>query len=199
MTSREKASTGAARAASALYVLLWPHKEALAKRWTDIVHGTYPFETVGFLRTHNDRFTNPVGYRTIDAAAALMEAIFSETPDEEAIKKAVEEIIRVRAIQDFSPETAVGVFFAMKEVIRDVIRNSGEASDDLMPALWELESRIDAVVLLAFGAYARSRETLHRLRVEETKRQNAQLVRLAERKAAKAASGISEVFDAKGE
>ncbi len=191
MTSREKTSTSAARAASALYVLLWPHKEAMIKRWTDIVHGTYPFQTVGFLRTGTDRFTNPVGFRTSDAAKALMETIFAEQPDEEAVKKAVEEIIRVRAIQDFPPETAVGVFFAMKEVIREVVRNSGEASDALLPALWEMESRIDAVVLLAFGAYARDREALHRLRVEESKRQHAQLLRLAEKKAAKRDSETS--------
>jgi hypothetical protein len=189
MISREKSSTGAARAQSALYVLLWPHKEAMAKRWSDVVHGTYPFETVGFLRTVGDRFTNPVGFRTEEAAKALMEAIFAETPDEEAIKKAVDEIIRVRAIQDFPPETAVGVFFAMKDIIRDVVRNSEDASAEIMPALWALESRIDAVALLAFGAYARSRETLHRLRVEETKRQYSQLLRLAEKKAANSDSG----------
>lgn len=191
MSSRENTSMDEARAATALYVLLWPHKKALAERWAAIVHGTYPFETVGFLRTNTDRFANPVGFRTGEAARALMEAIFLERPDEEAIKKAVEEIIRVRAIQDFPPETAVGVFFAMKDVIREVVRSSEDASGEIMPALWELESRIDAVALLAFGAYARNRETLHRLRVEESKRQYSQLLRLAEKKAAKSAEADS--------
>ena len=189
MSSRENASASAARATSALYVLLWPHKEAMSKRWVDVVHGTYPFETVGFLRTSKDRFANPVGFRTEEAAKAIMEALFSETPDESAIKAAVDEIIRVRAIQDFPPETAVGVFFAMKDIVRSVVAASEDSSAELMPALWALESRIDAVALLAFGAYARNRETLHRLRVEETKRQYSQLLRLSEKKAAKPDSG----------
>ena len=184
MFRRKKPSLDAARAESALHVLLWSHREAMARRWAGMVHGTYPFETVGFLRTVKDRFTNPVGFCTEEAAKALMEAIFAEAPDEEAIRKAVDEIIRVRAIKNFSPETAVGIFFAMKDIIRDVVVSAEDKSADCMSALWALESRIDAVALLAFGAYARNREALHRLRVEESQRKQAQLLRLAEKKAA---------------
>jgi len=191
MFRRKKPSleaTDAAGAENALQALLQPHREVMAKRWADVVHGTYPFKTVGFLRTAGDRFTNPVGFCTIDTSKALMEAIFAQVPDEETIKKAVGEIIRVRAIQDFSPETAVGIFFAMKDIVRDVVMSAKDKPADCMTALWALESRIDAVALLAFGAYARSREALHRLRVEESQRKQAQLLRLAEKKAARSDS-----------
>ncbi|MDL2207424.1 RsbRD N-terminal domain-containing protein [Desulfovibrio sp. OttesenSCG-928-M16] len=183
MNSETQASDDA-RAQTALLALLWPHKEAMEKRWIDTVHGTYPFDTVGFLRTHRDRFANPVGFRTEEAARTLLEVMFADTPDEAAISSAIEEIIRVRAIQDFSPEMAVGVFYAMKDILRDTVRKHGQL-EDVLPALLNMESRIDAVVLLAFGAYARSRETLHRLKVEEFKRQHSQIFRLAEKKAAK--------------
>jgi hypothetical protein len=182
--SSDKASTGTGRAETALYVALWPHKEAIIARWIEAVHGTYPFDTVGFLRTRKDRFANPVGYRTEEAAKALMEAVFSSEPDEEALRAAVDEIVRVRAIQDFTPEMAVGIFYAMKEIIRDTLYKQGGLRE-VIPALLALESRIDAVVLLAFGAYARFRETLHRMKVEEFKRQHSQIIRLAEKKAGK--------------
>lgn len=172
------------KAQTALFALLWPHKDAMEKRWIDTVHGTYPFDTIGFLRTRKDRFANPVGFRTEEAAKTLMDVMFSANPDESVVSAAVEEIVRVRAIQDFSPEMAVGVFYAMKEILRDTVREHGNAAE-LLPALLAMESRIDAVVLLAFGAYARSRETLHRLKVEEYKRQHSQIFRLAEKKAAK--------------
>jgi hypothetical protein len=174
----------AIRAATILYALLWPRKEAMTARWIETVHGTYPFDTIGFLRTRKDRFANPVGYRTEEAARRLMDVLFSESPDEEALRGAVDEIIRVRAIQDFSPEMAVGIFFALKDIVRDVVSGSGQGAE-VLPALLALESRIDAVALLAFGAYARCRETLHLLKVDEFKRQYAQIVRLAEKKAAK--------------
>ncbi len=169
---------------AAFYAALWPHKEAMSKRWVDTVHGTYPFETIGFLRTRKDQFANPVGYRTDEAAKALMGVIFSDTLDQEATLRAVEEIIRVRAVQDFSPEHAVGIFFAMKEIVRDTLAKIGQAREFLSELL-AVESRIDAVALLAFGAYARNRETLHRLKVQEYKRQHSQILRLAEKKAEK--------------
>lgn len=180
--SKKNTSANDNRSEIALTGLLWPHKEAMTSRWIDVVHGTYPFNTVGFLRTRKDRFANPVGYRTEEAAKALMEVVFTPEPDEEALGKAIDEIVRVRAIQDFSPETAVGVFYAMKEIVHDVLAESGRAAETL-PALWALESRIDAVALMAFGAYARSREKLHLLKVEEYKRQHSQVLRLAQRKA----------------
>ena len=180
----DRASLQAIQAATTLYAVLWPHKDAMAARWVDTVHGDYPFDTIGFLRTRKDRFANPVGYRTEEAARQLIEVLFSESPDEDALRCAVEEIIRVRAIQDFSPETAVGIFFALKEVVRDVVAQSGQAAG-VLPALLALESRIDAVALMAFGAYARCRETLHLLKVDEFKRRYSQILRLAEKNAAK--------------
>jgi hypothetical protein len=187
-------STFDAQAKSVLDTVLKANKEHIVSRWTEIVHGTYPFDTVGFLRTVKDRFSNPVGYRTEEAARALMEAIFHEEPDQDALNAAVEEIIRVRAIQDFPPEAAVGIIFAIKDIIRDVARRAAILAESA-PALFQLESRIDAVALLAFGAYARSRETLYRLKVDEFKRQHSQLLRLAERKAAKISSDKAETHN----
>lgn len=165
-------------AATALRALLLPHKEDLTRRWIEVVHGTYPFETIGFLRTRTDRFANPVGFRTAEAAGAVLEAIFAENVDEEALGKALEEIVRVRAVQDFPPETAVGVFFAVKDLLREAVRVADNAAECL-PALPDLEARVDAVVLMAFGAYTRCREKLFQMRVEETQRRYSQVLRLA--------------------
>ena len=181
--SADSQTLNAIKAGTALYSLLLPKREAMAARWIEIVHGTYPFDTIGFLRTRKDRFANPVGYRTEEAANALMDVLFADQPDEDSLRKAVDEIIRVRAVQDFAPETAVGVFFALKDIVRQVVEEANQLAE-VMPALLKLESRIDAVVLMAFGAYARFRETLHLMKVDEFKRLNSQILRLAEKKAA---------------
>ena len=181
--SADSQTLNAIKAGTALYSLLLPKRESMAARWVEIVHGTYPFDTIGFLRTRKDRFANPVGYRTEEAAKALMDVLFADQPDEDSLRKAVDEIVRVRAVQDFAPETAVGVFFALKDIVRQVVEESNQLAE-VMPALLKLESRIDAVVLMAFGAYARFRETLHLMKVDEFKRLNSQILRLAEKKAA---------------
>ena len=182
--SADTTSPDIIRAGTALYAQLWPQRETITARWIDVVHGTYPFDTIGFLRTRKDRFANPVGYRTEEAAAALVNVLFSENPDEAPLLAAVDEIMRVRAVQDFSPETAVGVIFALKDIVRRVVNDAG-CMAEVMPALLMLESRVDAVALMAFGAYARFRETLHIMKVDEFKRLNSQILRLAEKKAEK--------------
>ena len=182
--SADSHTLNAIKAGTALYSLLLPKREAMAARWIEIVHGTYPFDTIGFLRTRKDRFANPVGYRTEEAAKALMDVLFADQPDEDSLRKAVDEIIRVRAVQDFPPETAVGVIFALKDIVRRVVEEAGQVAE-AAPALLALESRIDAVALMAFGAYARFRESIHMMKVDEFKRQHSQILRLAEKKAAK--------------
>lgn len=166
---------------TALHEALLPYKNKIVERWTGVVHGTYPFDTVGFLHTKANQFANPVGYRTKETAETLVEMIFTTHPDVEKIGKAVDEIIQVRAIQEFSPETAVGIFFALKDILRDFLEQSGRM-DDCYMALLSIESRIDAVSLMAFGAYARYRERLHLIRVGEMRRDTSQIRRLVNKK-----------------
>jgi len=171
------------KAGTAFREVLSPQLESISERWKGLVHGTYSFDTIGFLRTKADPFANPVGQRTNAAASALLDLLFNERPDEDQIRKAIEEVMQVRSIQAFSPEAAAGIFFAMKDVVRQVIKASGRL-DECAPALLAFESRIDAVALIAFGAYARNREKLHLIRVDEIKRSVSQVRRLAERKGA---------------
>ncbi|MDR0826259.1 MAG: RsbRD N-terminal domain-containing protein [Desulfovibrio sp.] len=167
-----------------LLALLCPCREDLLRRWTEAFHATYPFAASGLLRSRKDRFANPVGFHTDEAAKALLDGLFSRNSDEESLRRAVEDIVRIRAVQDFSPEQAVGVFYAIKELLREKVMDSGRAAH-LMPALLLMESRVDAVILLAFGVYARCREKLCMQRVDEFKRRHSQILRLAEKKAAR--------------
>lgn len=162
---------------TALHEILLPYRDKIVECWIGVVHGTYPFDTVGFLHTKANQFANPVGYRTKETAEVLVDMVFTTHPDIEKIDKAVDEIIQVRAIQEFSPETAVGIFFALKEIIRDLLEKS-DRMDECYLALLSLESRIDAVSLMAFGAYARYRERLHLIRVGEMRRDTSQIRRL---------------------
>ena len=156
-------------------------RQEVQEKWKSMVHGTYPFDTVGFLHTNTNQFSNPVGYRTNEAAEAVVAMLLADTPDVEALGKAVDEIVQVRAIQTFSPEAAVGIFFGMKDILREMVEQS-EQPDAYRLGLQELESRLDAVSLMAFGVYARCREKLHILRVDEVKRSSSQLRRLMERR-----------------
>ncbi|MDL2307415.1 RsbRD N-terminal domain-containing protein [Desulfovibrio sp. OttesenSCG-928-C06] len=182
-------------------------KQLIIERWIAAVHGTYPFGTIGFLRTQQNPFVNPVGERTRLAAEAVVEVLLagkSLSEEEQGELTAVlDEFMRVRAIQDFSAEAAVGVFFALKQIVREALEDcpgwpgaanksaskaagnagAGEATvgKDFVGGLLAIESDVDALAMLAFGSYARHRDTLADLRVKEFKRRHSQIIRRAER------------------
>lgn len=181
LVSKKNNYAATSDATELLRKILWPVRESIANQWTQSIYGTYPFDTVGFLRTNTDQFANPVGYRTQASACVIIEMLFLQQPDQALLQQEIDEIMRVRSIQNFSPEIAVGIFFVLKNILREKIYDSGKI-EECFYAFLELESRIDAVGLMAFGSFARCRETLYSLRVDEVKRTTSQLVRLATKK-----------------
>jgi hypothetical protein len=91
------------------------------------------------------------------------------------VPEALEAIIRIRAVQDFSPAEAVGFVFLLKRAVREVLEGASSGS---LPANMqsELEARIDALALSAFEIYTRCREQLFEIRVREAQRRTAALL-----------------------
>lgn len=163
--------------------MLAEKQNELADKWSQAVSGTYPFGTVGFLRTKSDPFINPVGKRNNVTAEAFVAALLADEPDLEELSAVIDEFIRVRAIQEFSPEDAIGIVLALKPIIYEVL---GDKLTNYVKAhgLKEfqlLEGRIDALSLLSFGAYTRCREKVANMRIDEFKRRHSQIIRQAER------------------
>ncbi|MFV0421188.1 RsbRD N-terminal domain-containing protein [Oleidesulfovibrio sp.] len=160
--------------------ILIEHRELLIDKWTAQIHQTYPIDTVGFLRSQKDQFHNPVGDRTEKATAALFDMLTADGIDPEAAAPYLDDIIRVRAIQKFTPEQAVAVIYFLKSIVRESLKKQVE-ENNLYPQLLAFESQIDTMVLISFGIFAHCREKLHMMRAEEYKRRYAQLIRRAER------------------
>lgn len=159
---------------------LQKHRDTVIKEWVEVIYGTYPFDTVGFLRSQSNSFSNPVGAKTRKAAEAIVTALLAPTLESEDVSPAVDELIRVRAIQKFTPEQAMAVIFYLKNIIR---KHCKPALTDMAAyqALLEVESRIDSVALLGFRVYSECRDKVQQMRVDEFKRKHSQLIRRAER------------------
>ena len=146
---------------------------------------TYPEVTSKFLAKQKDRFRNPVGYAITQSIGPIYDQVVSAM-DTDQLLEALDGIIRIRSVQDFTPTETIGFVFQLKAVIRAVI-------DDRLrgPERWndlaELESRIDRVALLAFEKYTECRENLHRVRNREIE---SRAMKLLER--VKARSAISQ-------
>jgi hypothetical protein len=157
-----------------LVALLKENREAILKKWFERIIGSYPDVTSRFLAKQKDQFQNPVGYAITQSIGPIYDQVASAM-DTEQLLEALDGIIRIRSVQDFSPTETIGFVFQLKAVIRaevgDRIRGLEKWNE-----LGELESRIDRVALLAFEKYTECRENLHQVRNREVESRAARLL-----------------------
>ena len=131
----------------------------------------------GFSRksTGAKSFTLPADHLLKDQSAQLFDWLVS---DEEPVRArpSLEQICRLKAVAATNPSEALGFILDLKEIIRMVLRESGQA-DSLADGLTELDKRIDQLMLLAFDEYANCREQIMEIRLNEARRLSARVVR----------------------
>jgi hypothetical protein len=148
-----------------LATLLEENREAILGKWFELIAGTYPDVTSKFLAKQKDRFRNPVGYAITESIGPIYDQVVSAL-DADRLLEALDGIIRIRSVQDFTPTETIGFVFGLKGVIREVVGDQIRGPEKWND-LFDLESRIDRVALLAFEKYTECREQLHRVRNRE--------------------------------
>ncbi|HZP02673.1 MAG TPA: RsbRD N-terminal domain-containing protein [Terriglobia bacterium] len=138
--------------------------------WLETLFRSYPSLSVTSLLREKDPFRNPVGYRFREGVRVLTEELFGAM-DARRIASALENIVQIRAVQDFSPAQALGFVFASRKISREILCDSTED-------LRELDDRIDRLILAAFDLYVRCREKVHEVQLNETRRKVGLLERL---------------------
>jgi hypothetical protein len=140
-------------------------KSGIVKKWFDGVIATYPADTAQFLANQKDPFANPVGQTTLQNLEAILDQILSNA-DPQSIRELLDPIIRIRAIQDFTPAKAVGWIFDLKDIIRDTLA-LGAGNGKRLKELGRIDRRIDKLGLLAFDIYMHCREKIYDLKANE--------------------------------
>ena len=157
--------------------LLTDIRSKLVNRWLDRVMETYPTDATKFLRKQKDQFANPVGYTISKEIGNLFDAlIHAIDPDE--VTPILDRMIRIRAIQDFSPSQSLSFIFLLKNVVREELEKEIR-ENHLADELLVFDSKLDAVALLAFDIYMKCREKLYEMQVNETKTQVSRLLQRA--------------------
>jgi len=133
-------------------------KEAVVNEWLARTLRTYPSHTARFLHQEADPFRNPVGAALKQGLPALFDELVG-VMDAARIRMVLDSLVRIRAVQDFSPSQAVGFLFLLKDVLRE---------QGALPA--EFERRIDQMALTAFDLYMECREQIAEIKVSEARR-----------------------------
>lgn len=152
-------------------------RATLLGRWFQLVIDTYPPDTVQFLKRQKDAMANPVGSSTRDGLDGILKELAQGGPCER-FAPFLDRIIRIRAVQSFTPSQAVGFVPGLKGIIRDVLGKEIEEKG-LAPELTALDARIEELTLLAFDLYVACRDKLNEIRLNDEKRRLHMLLRRA--------------------
>jgi hypothetical protein len=159
---------------------VWEHLQiksaSILRKWSQLILDTYPADTARFLRNERDRFVNPVGYAVSHQVRTIYDELLHGM-DPERLDASLDEIIRIRAVQDFSPSEAVGAVFLLKQAVREEL--AGEiAAGGLCAGLVDFESRVDRLALMAFDIYVKCRDKVSEIRVNEVAAQRDMALRI---------------------
>lgn len=157
---------------------LLKEKGAILREWFDHVLGTYPPETAKFMKREPNQFANPVGHTIHHGLEGVLEELL-QGMDADKMSSSLDQVIRIRAVQGFSPSQALAFIFHLKDIIRERLKDEIRASQVSPSELEDLDSRVDAIALLAFNLYVGCRETLYENRVNEVKNRTFRLLQRA--------------------
>ena len=148
-----------------LLEILEEKKNQILAVWIDRTLDSYT--SSGFFKKSRDQFANPIGANIREGLTKVFDLIVSKAAIEE-FTAPMDQVIRIRAIQDFLPSQAIAPFLELKWVIRQVLKEDRKLKLEKLN-LGDLECEIDKVALAAFDMYTRCREQLYQVRIKELK------------------------------
>ena len=142
------------------------NKAIILEKWVNAVIATYPTDASGFLTKQKDRFANPLGFSVTQGLSDLLQIMCGDEVAQENVSALDEQLIKLRAVQEFTPSEAVGFIYILKAIVFDLYRK--EQKNDCAMAEWLVfGSRIDGMALMLFDMYMASRERIFQVRLKE--------------------------------
>ncbi len=156
--------------------LLSKRKTSILEKWFDAVLDSYPSDTSKFLRNQKNRFTNPVGATISQGIEKIFDELLSGQSSDD-FSEFLDNIVKIRAVQDFTPSEALGFIFKLKKIVRD------ELADDITPLiseeLFDFETRTDNLMMSAFDNYMKCREKIYDFKANQAKNMTFRLLQRA--------------------
>lgn len=141
-----------------LHKFLTDHHRNFVSQWADALFQTYPEEGAKFFSGSANQFANPAGH----TFRTNLEKIFSALScgkEVTACAAELDEILRIRAVQGFTPSVALCFLPALKEIVfREAIK--AHPNDPVDVFLHDWNRTVDQLTMLGFELYINCREIL---------------------------------------
>ncbi len=156
--------------------MLAKHKTSILTRWFDLTVQTYPPDSRKFFKSQTNRFANPVGWTISEGMALIFDVLVAgQGLESQEVRAFLDGIIRIRAVQDFSPAEAVSFVYLLKAAAREAL-GADLLDEGVVHEFLAFESRIDKLALLAFDKYVECREKIFELRANELKNRTSRIL-----------------------
>jgi len=142
-------------------------KQEILKSWFQATVESYPADTARFLKSQKDPFANPVGQTTHRSLEMLLDSLITGAGCD-VVNTALDPILRIRAVQSFSPSKATSFIFSLKQIVRQHLAGHG---DDRSLNIDALDQKIDEMAMAAFDIYVACREKIYELKAMESRNQ----------------------------
>ena len=163
--------------------LLQQNKSAILKRWLDLAVMGYPKDAKGFLTGQKDQFANPVGHALAKGLDGLFDAVAAGT-DFREVQPLLQDIIKIRAVQEFPPSIATGFVFLLKEAV--FVEVAPRMQDDgVAEGLRVFDGRVDTLAGMAFDLYTGCRQQIYEMRLHEIRSRTMDVREVVARRKAK--------------
>lgn len=144
-------------------------KSEIIKNWFEASMQTYAPDTAQFYKGQKDQFANPVGNITSKGISFLLDQLLNDF-DPDAVKAHLDPIIRIRAVQNFTPSQATAFILLLKKVLRDCLSDKLQDTAMVMELL-AFESKIDQLGLMAFDIYMACKEKIYQISANDMRSQ----------------------------
>lgn len=158
--------------------LLLEKKSVILAKWFDRIVETYPADTSNFLKRQKNTFANPVGAAITQGTEGIFDELLEQRQNDDRISQFLDDIIRIRAVQNFTPSEALSFIFSLKKVIRKELEREIR-ENDCSDELEALDISIDNLALSSFDIYVKCREKIYEIKAEEVKRMTFRLLQRA--------------------
>ena len=154
--------------------LLKEKRSGIIDRWCELTLETYPEQSARFFKTDKNKFSNPVGVTLREGIEILFDGLLNG-PAGDRVGEALSQMVKIRAIQDFSASQAVSFIFFLRTAIRESLEQFRE-EPGLFEELVAFESEIDELALGAFDIYMQCREQVYQLKVNEVRNRSEKVL-----------------------
>ncbi len=170
--------------------LLLKEKKNILGKWFDLILETYPSDAAAVMKKDRNPFTNPVGSTMLREIEVLFRGLCGECTAQEC-STALDAILKIRSVQDFSPSKAVGFVLLLKKAIEASLKGEIE-KPDIREEWLSFQGNIDDLSLQAFDLYVACREKIYEIRMNQARMEKEMALKMVERMTTSKGKGKKE-------